>query len=376
MKHYKRTLIVLLICCVQIQTVLAQKEEDIKWWNPAQSPFPVIEGQAWPNKVNYVYDRLPEYAKKKVREDIWDLSRNSAGLSIRFKTDASRILVRYKVTGSLSMPHMPATGVSGVDLYSKNSTEKWLWHKGKYSFGKTINYRFVNLPNDSTIDYQDIEFQLYLPLYNTVERLEIGVPKNNKFEFLPISIKKPVVVYGTSIAQGACASRTGMAWTAILQRKMDMPVVNLGFSGNGELEEELIGLIAEIDAEVYVLDCFPNLIPGKEFSLSEVYKRIINSVKTLRQKRPKISVLLVEHAGYGDAATNKNRNKPVLALNKIAKKAFADLKAIGIENIYLLTKDEIGLNTDSYVDGTHPSDYGMLQYASAYEKSIREILNE
>jgi lysophospholipase L1-like esterase len=157
---------------------------------------------------------------------------------------------------------------------------------------------------------------------------------------------------------------------------MDMPVVNLGFSGNGELEEELIGLIAEIDAEVYVLDCFPNLIPGKEFSLSEVYKRIINSVKTLRQKRPKIPVLLVEHAGYGDAATNKNRNKPVLALNKIAKKAFADLKAIGIENIYLLTKDEIGLNTDSYVDGTHPSDYGMLQYASAYEKSIREILNE
>jgi hypothetical protein len=367
---------VLLICCVQIQTVLAQKEEDIKWWNPAQSPFSVIEGQAWPNKVNYVYDRLPEYAKKKVREDIWDLSRNSAGLSIRFKTDASRILVRYKVMGSLSMPHMPATGVSGVDLYSKNSTEKWLWHKGKYSFGKTINYRFVNLPNDSTIDYQDIEFQLYLPLYNTVERLEIGVPKNNKFEFLPISIKKPVVVYGTSIAQGACASRTGMAWTAILQRKMDMPVVNLGFSGNGEFEEELVGLIAEIDAEVYVLDCFPNLIPGKEFSLSEVYKRIINSVKTLRQKRPKIPVLLVEHAGYGDAATNKNRNKPVLALNKIAKKAFADLKAIGIENIYLLTKDEIGLNTDSYVDGTHPSDYGMLQYASAYEKSIREILNE
>lgn len=47
----------------------------------------------------------------------------------------------------------------------------------------------------------------------------------------------PIVLYGTSIAQGACASRPGMAWGNIVSRSLEIPLINLGFSGNGKLEK-------------------------------------------------------------------------------------------------------------------------------------------
>ena len=61
---------------------------------------------------------------------------------------------------------------------------------------------------------------------------------------LPVRRDKPVLVYGTSIAQGGVASRPGLAWTALLERKLDRPVINLAFSGNGRLEPEVLDLIA------------------------------------------------------------------------------------------------------------------------------------
>src|SRR5690606_20072577 len=99
---------------------------------------------------------------------------------------------------------------------------------------------------------------LYLPLYNEVKWLEIGIPDSADLHPLPNLAQRPIVVYGTSIAQGACASRAGLAWTALLERQMDRPVINLGFSGNGLLERKFIEELITVDAAVYVLDCLPN----------------------------------------------------------------------------------------------------------------------
>ncbi|MEZ6091654.1 MAG: SGNH/GDSL hydrolase family protein [Pirellulaceae bacterium] len=77
------------------------------------------------------------------------------------------------------------------------------------------------------------EYALYLPLYNGVDTMRIGVAEGSRFETMSPR-DKPIVFYGTSITHGACASRPGMVHTAILGRRFDMPVVNLGFSGNGK----------------------------------------------------------------------------------------------------------------------------------------------
>ncbi|UHG92461.1 SGNH/GDSL hydrolase family protein [Spirosoma oryzicola] len=365
----------LLLWCQQL-LVRAQATTDYTWWNPAQSQFPTVEGQAWPKDVQSLYDRLPAQAEKKVRNIVWNLSHNAAGLLIRFKASTDQLVVRYAVTGAHALPHMPATGVSGVDLYALTSDGDWRWCTGKYAFKDTIEYRFANLePNDS-YHQKGREYRLYLPLYNSVKWLEIGVPKGASFTPLPTRVEKPIVVYGTSIAQGACASRPGMAWPAILGRKLDRPVINLGFSGNGRLEKEIVQLLPDIDAKLYVLDCLPNLVATVGISPDEIKTRIMESVKTLRQKRPAVPVLLVEHAGYTDGSLNPSRRKLYTDVNETMRQAFSQLQSEGVDQIYLLPNTTFHLDMDDTVDGTHPTDLGMQHYADAYEKSIRPILNE
>jgi len=369
----------LLICTIAFVFInvcsYAQSKTNITWWNPAKNDFNVIAGQGWPNAVESSYDRLPKKAEPIVRKTVWNLSRHSAGLKINFRTNAKNIMVRYKTNASnYAMPHMPATGVSGVDLYAKDSNDDWLWYRGNYSFADTIRYNFKNINLKEEYHSSGREYHLYLPLYNAIQWLEIGVPEDALFEPMPICKEQPIVVYGTSIAQGACASRPGMAWTSILERKLDRPLINLGFSGNGRLEEEVINLITEIEAKVYVLDCLPNLGTNKNRTMEEVQQLIIAAVEGIREKHPLTPILLVEHAGYADGQTNIDRFNNYTSLNKTLRISFAQLKTGGLKNIYLLPKSEIALHMDSFVDGTHPTDLGMMQYALAYEKRIREIL--
>ncbi len=349
-----------------------QQKPDLKWWSPGQAGFAVIDGRAWQENSASLFDRLPEKAKQTVRPEVWNLSKNSAGEYIQFTSNATEIVVRYKVTGGLSMPHMPATGVSGVDLYALDINNNWHWAKGNYNFGDTITYTFSNLFNSIPIK----EYRLYLPLYNTPTWLNIAVDSSKQFSPIAVHNNPPVVLYGTSIMQGACASRPGLAWSNILGRKLNLPIVNLGFSGNGRLETALIDLLTEIDARLYVLDCQPNLVDRKVFTAGEIQNRIRNAVKNLQNKHPETPVLLVEHC-CGLPAVNMDTamvNTYTWTSNILAE-TFAVMKANGTKNIYLMKSTDIGFDAESTVDGTHPNDIGMMKYADAYEKVIRSILH-
>ena len=350
----------------------SQQSKTYKTWIPALDTLQVVEGQAWSKEVKSFYDRLPARAEKTVRNEVWELSQNSAGLSLRFRSNANEIIVKYVVSEELQFPHMPATGVSGVDLYAKNSDGKWLWCAGRFSFGDTIVYRYKGMLSKD--EYENpFDYTLYLPLYNSVKWLEINVPDSSLFTPLPSRKEKPILVYGTSIAQGGCATRPGLAWTNILGRKLDRPVINLGFSGNGRLEKELIDLITEVDAKLYVLDCLPNLSPE---NIGELKKKMVESVKELKSKRPDIPVLLTDHDGYTDEEINPASKEETRILNTVQKQEFDSLATAGTKDIYLLTKNEIGQDIETMVDGTHPNDIGMMRYADAYEKKIRAIIHE
>ena len=311
------------------QLTFAQKSQ-IKWWNPQNATFPVLEGQAWPEEVKNRYDRLPARAEKEVRDDVWFLQKHSMGLMLRFRANTSEIHIRYVVNEDLALPHMPATGVSGVDLYAISSDGDWRWCAGKFAFGDTITCTFKNLePNDS-YHKRGREYRLYLPMYNSVKWLEIGTPDGTEFTPLAPRPDKPIVVYGTSIAHGACASRPGMAWTAILGRKLDHPLINLGFSGNGRLEKEVISLVSEIDAKIYILDCLPNLTirpdSDEKLTIEDVKNRILTSTRTLRKQHPKTPIVLASHAGYTDEDINPQSKHFYTEVNETLKEAFAELK--------------------------------------------------
>lgn len=343
-----------------------------KWFNPLKEEVSVIQNQGFPEEIGKSFVRLPDRAKEKVRPEVWNLSRNSSGLSIHFYSNAPQITVRYGVTSRFAMNHMPATGVSGVDLYAINSEGEWLNLMGEYRFGDTITYKYDYIDKDA-YHQAGYEYRLYLPLYNTVKWLEIGVPEEASFEFIPRRQEAPVVVYGTSIAQGGCASRPAMVWTNILERRLDRPVINLGFSGNGRLEKSVLDFIGEIDACLYVLDCYPNLIyTDKE----EVFRLTVDAVRQLRATRPTVPILICDHAGYTDARVNAVRDTLQDRVNEAGNEAFSQLKKEGVDELYYLSFDEIGMPADARVDYVHLTDLGMTVQAESYEKKIREILHE
>lgn len=339
-----------------------------KWVDPMQAGYPVVQGQGFPEETGNTYNRLPERAKEKIRSHVWNLSRNSTGLAVYFYSNAPEICIRYKVSQRLAMEHMPATGVSGIDLYSVDADGNQRRHTTRsYTFNDTIRYTYTGLPQ-SKYHKQGNEYRIYLPLYNTVEWMEIGVPEDQTVDFLPLNKEKPIVVYGTSIAQGGCASRPGMAWTNILARSLDHPLINLGFSGSGRLEPEVLEFICEIDAKLYILDCLPNLIGIDSAGLTPL---ILNAVKQIRNKHT-TPILLVEHA----SGCNPYGREEGSICNEISRKAYDMLIRSGIKDLHYLSCQEIGLSEDALVDYVHPNDLGMQQEAEAYIKTVREILKE
>jgi len=352
----------------------AQAPRAFKTWIPANDSVSALEGRGWTTGIKNYYDRLPAKAEKTVRPPVWSLSNNSAGMSLRFRSDADEIVVKYVVAGDKQMWHMPGTGVSGVDLYAKNIDGQWLWCAGKYDTKDTIVCRFSKLKKQDQ-HVKNFEYTLYLPLYNSVKWLSVSVPEGRLLQPLPVRKELPVVVYGTSIAQGACATRPGLAWTSILGRRLESPVINLAFSGNGRLEPEVLDLVSEQEARLFVLDCLPNLV-GAEYAGAKLKGLITNAVSFLQRQHPGTPVLLTEHDGYTGAGMNVESKASYEQANATLREVYDSLQNAGVKNLYLLTEAEIGQDIESMVDGTHPNDIGMMHYANAYEKKIREIFHE
>ena len=123
-----------LVCCLQFLMLSGQSlpvgSGTIRWIDPQTAGFPVVQGQAWSQEMTGNYCRLPENMRSEVRPMVWTLACHSAGLSIWFRSNAAPIRVRYAVTHNdeRAMPHMPATGVSGLDLYAvdQNGWERYV----------------------------------------------------------------------------------------------------------------------------------------------------------------------------------------------------------------------------------------------------------
>ena len=108
-----------------IDPAKAKEEDGVLWFD---AKLLTLEGQGWTGEaLKSPFDRLPAKAEGKVRDAVWGLSRDSAGICVRFATDSPAIHCRWTLTkANLAMPHMAATGVSGVDLYVKTDGG-WRW---------------------------------------------------------------------------------------------------------------------------------------------------------------------------------------------------------------------------------------------------------
>ncbi len=337
-------------------------DEKVAWHDVRETD---LEGRAFVDAERKSYfDRLPGEADGKVTPAVWGLSRDSAGLMFRFRTDATTIYAHYKVTKPLlAMPHMPATGVSGLDLYARDQDGKWRWVQVARPGAQEMKIRLTE-----NLDAGEREYALYLPLYNGVEKLEIGVPKGAKFEGLAPRAK-PIVFYGTSITHGACASRPGMVHTGILGRRFDVPVVNLGFSGNGRMDREVGDFLVRIDAAAYVIDCLPNM------NAKEVSQKCGPLVKQLRAARPDTPFILVEDRRNTDSWIIASRRKHHDENHAALKAAYEQLLKDGVKGLSYVPGDHLyGDDSDGATDGSHASDLGFFRQADVFEPFLKAAL--
>ena len=325
-----------------------------------------IEGKGW-SSTNRYFSRLPAKAEGVVREPVWNLSQHSAGMTARFVTDAQAIHVKYTLfSDRLAMPHMPATGVSGLDLYAQDAEGIDRWAAVVRPTEQQIEQPIAENLRDGKRQYT-----VYLPLYNGVEFMEIGVEEGMSFEPVSPRTEKPIVFYGTSIMHGACASRPGMAIPAILGRRLNRPTINLGFSGNGRMEPEVGALLAELDPSAFAIDCLPNM---NEEMITE---RAAPLVRQIRTSHPSTPILLVEDRSFTNTRFFPQREERHRT-NRIAlRAAFQKLQDEGIEHLfYLQGEDLLGHDGEAATDGSHPNDLGMVRYANAYEPALRALLQQ
>ncbi|MDB5262953.1 MAG: hypothetical protein JWQ14_2234 [Adhaeribacter sp.] len=320
-----------------------------------------IKGQGWQG-LEHPFDRLPVSVKKDITEAVWNLSHNSAGLNVRFTSNTQSIRIKWQVRFDNNLSHMAATAVKGVDLYMKGP-KGWQW-AGVGKPGKKLNDELLvsNMPAGLK------EFLLYLPLYDGVDSVLVGVEKGASFEPVPEESQKKIIFYGTSITQGACATRAGMAYPAIIGRKLNRETINLGFSGNGKLDLPIARLLTEVDASLYVLDCLPNLMPEDVIPKTDAF------VKELRERRPKTPILLVENINYDHAWVDARVAQIVKDKNINLRKVFLDLKAAGIKDLYYLeNKNLTGTDGENTVDGVHLTDLGFSRLANRLAQEISKI---
>ncbi|MBT4693405.1 MAG: hypothetical protein HOB73_08685 [Planctomycetaceae bacterium] len=353
-------------CSIAATEISAVTEGGIDWYNVQDWG---VEGRGFSETKTY-FDRLPSKANGVVRNAVWGLSLHSAGMSSRFNTDSRDLHVRYRLkSGKVAMPHMPATGVSGVDLYGANEKGEDRWISVSRPSAQDVNYKWV-----TGIDPPGRNGRLYtayLPLYNGIEKMEVGVRSGSRFAPIAPRKKGTIVFYGTSIMHGACASRPGMALPAILGRWYNRPVINLGFSGNGMLELELADLLGELDASVYCIDCLPNLVPAL------VKQRTIPFFERLRKHKPDTPILMVEDRTYTNAPFYQRSRDRHTGSREAFRAGFNTLKKSGDNNLhYLEGKDLLGSDGEGATDGSHPNDLGFMRYAEQYRGALDQIIKQ
>lgn len=325
-----------------------------------------VEGRAWPDEPRARwFDRFPSVAEGSVTDAVWRLSRDSAGMMVRFKTDATTLWARYTLrTERLAGANMTAIGASGIDLYARDPAGQWRWVGVTRPAGKEVRQAII-----SELAPGFREYAAYLPLYNGVEDLAIGAPPEAKFEGLAPRTGKPIVFYGTSITQGASASRPGMVHTAILGRRFDLPVINLGFSGNGRMDAAVGELLTRIDAAVYVIDCLPNM------NAAQVREKCIPLVRQLRAARPAVPIVLVEDRRNTNSWILPARHQHHTDNHAALRECQAELLRSGMKGLYYIRGDDLlGPDAEGATDGSHPSDLGFARQADVFEPVLRAAL--
>lgn len=333
--------------------------------------------------INYAFEhtlesRIPLELKDVVRPTLWDRATCTSGKAFRFATDSRVVAVRYNLLTNMHMMHMADTGIKGTDLYILDDDGSWQFVNCNRPrrIDSDVRPREDSIQSKVYVDKLDgsmHEYMLYLPLYDGVRWLEIGVDSTATITMPQVDsprVGKKFIFYGTSILQGGCACRPGMVATSIIQRDLDVECVNLGFSGEGKMDSCMAIAMAQIpDVAAYILDPVPNCTKNMCDSLTYGF------VNLLRTMRPEVPIFMVEGPMYSYAKYSGFYSEYLPQKNYEYHKNFLKLREDNPSNLYYIGCDGLwGPNNEGSVDGIHLTDIGFYFYAQKLEPYLRAVL--
>jgi len=336
--------------------VMAKAGDGLVWIDGETLP---IEGKPFVDADTY-FARLPSYAKDGVVRGTWMMGHCTPGMSYVFRTDAQKLRLRWSLTlEHLSMFHMPATGVSGLDLYVLDDNGKWSFRKCCIPRKQHENEVEVKVEPGRT-------YRLYLPLFNGIAKIGFGIAKGRTLEPVPLAPgKKPIVFYGGSVTQGACVTRPGNLYVNMVGRNLGWPTVCMGFNGQGRMLVFEAELLAKIDAAAYCFLTFGNMdaSTGKETCLA--------FLRRLHELRPDVPIALgafhyLLATGPEYAVERSIAADVVHELKAEDPKSWVNLTVVPIEKL-------CPSDCDGSVDGGHLNDYGAKFMAEGFVEALNQI---
>ncbi|AHF14555.1 SGNH/GDSL hydrolase family protein [Niabella soli] len=318
-------------------------------------------GQVFPLKKSY--HRIDTAVYADFSAGIKRLLTNGAGLAISFKTNSPRITAKWCVTNARPHNNMTPIADKGLDLYIKRNGK---WEFAGVGRADAVCNEFVIVQN---MDRTEKECLLYLPLYDEVRSLSVGVDSGYQLTPGEDPFPKRVVVYGSSVTQGASASRPGMAYPARLSREMGVHFLNLGLSGSGKMERNVADMLATAKADAFVLDCFANPSP------EQIKERTAYLVKTIRKMHPDAPIVMIQSIIRQSGNFDSTVRRLVERQNENTLKQYEQLKKDGIQRLYLIRgEDLLGNDHEGATDGIHPNDLGFDRMLQVIRPEMIRIL--
>lgn len=293
------------------------------------------------------------------------LLRHGSGLAVAFKTNSKVIAARWCTTKSKASAYLSPAVQKGVDLNIKREG-RWQFAGVGKPEGECSEAVLVQ-----NMEEGEKECLLYLPLYNETTRLAIGVEQQASLSALADPFRKRILVYGSSIVQGASASRPGMAYPARMTRNTGLNFLNLGLSGSAKMEKEAAALVASINADAFILDCVPNTSPAL------IKERAAYLIKKIRDQHPEAPIIVVQSIKREHGHWNGEVGRMVDAQNRGIQQEVQALLKAGMKDLYFITSDDmLGADHEGTVDGTHPNDLGFDRMIGILQPQVLAILKK
>ena len=310
---------------------------------------------------NGKFCRLPESVAKAVNHGVHFLHCVSAGGRVRFRTDSPYVAIHVETDETRRKDQFPLTATAGFDLYVREGQTEIYTNTFRPPLDFTDGYEGV-----ITLGGKELrEITINMPLYTTVKRLLIGLAESAVVEApTPYALETPVVYYGSSITQGACASRPGNTYESMISRRLNCNFINLGFAGNALAEDEIAEYIKGLNMSVFVYD-YDHNAPNPQY-LRATHEKMFQTIRSALKDLP-IVILSRPHPRL--TADGQER----LA---IIKATYENAVAAGDRNVYFIPGTELVKYSghDGLVDNCHPTDLGFASFAKVLGDLLETIL--